>query len=66
MIIETTIRTPQHKNGKPFEYVTQFGAISTESWVFTPKYRISGTVGMHKVWFNSEEEYLKYKVNDNN
>lgn len=65
MLIETTIRTPQHNNGKPFEYVTQHGYISTESWIFTPMYRITGTVDMHKVWFYNEDEYLKYKVYDN-
>lgn len=58
---ETTIITPQFKNGKWFENVKQVGVINDISWIFTPVYKIYGTVGMHVVYFWTEENYLKAK-----
>lgn len=64
MVIETTIRTPQFKfyNKQILDWTVQKGLLSTVTWEFEPKEHISGIVGMHKVSFHSEYDYLKYKV----
>lgn len=56
------IRTPQHKNGEVFDYTVQEGYIDRQSWVFTPVKHISGSVGMHKVLFRSEDSFKKYQT----
>jgi len=62
MVIETIIRTPQHKNGKVFDFTVQRGRLSTVTWVFEPLEHITGSVGMHKVQFTDENQYLTFKL----
>lgn len=65
MIIEAYIRTPQFKENRVFGYVFQSGMLSTVTWEFEPTRLINdgGTgVGMHKVYFANEADYLKAKV----
>lgn len=66
MLFKTTVRTPQFKNGKPFEFVVQHGWIDDVTWCFTPEYKISGSVGMHEILFWTEEKYLLFRVDENN
>lgn len=64
MIIEAYIRTPQFKDNKVLGYVTQTGALSTVTWLFEPTRLIDDGktgVGMHKVQFKDENDYLKAK-----
>jgi hypothetical protein len=53
------IKTPQHKDGKVFDWTVQDGFIDRQTWVFHPLEHISGSVGMHKVWFRSEDDFKK-------
>lgn len=67
MKVHTTIRTPQFKDGRVFEFVTQRGEISTVSWTFEPYDLVyeednAPSAGMHKVMFKDENDYLKHKV----
>ena len=62
MIIDCTIKTPQHKHGKVFDYTVQRGRLSTVTWVFEPVQHISGSVGMHQVVFENEKDFEKFKV----
>lgn len=62
MIIETTIRTPQFKDGRIFDYTVQRGYLSTDTWDFEPDYHISGKVYKHKVSFRNEREYLIHRI----
>lgn len=65
MIIKAYIKTPQFKQNKVLGYVFQVGILSTVTWVFEPTRLIDdgGTgVGMHKVFFHHEADYLEAKV----
>lgn len=65
MIIETIIRTPQFSKNGVAGYVTQKGRISTVTWEFEPIELIndgSTGVGIHRVYFKNEEDYIKAKV----
>lgn len=56
-LFKCTIRTPQHKNGKVFAWLTQTGTLDTGTYFF-----YTTTKGGHGVQFVCVEDFLKHRV----